>query len=116
RVVEGRRAEFIGAHVQGGNDGNVGVAMMGDFNKLKPSDAQVESLTRLVTFLAIKYKKDPEAKGFLEGHQHYNSTDCPGKNLMAILDALRHKIDKEKEQIMAGGSGGTFTPLAVVGA
>ena len=91
--------------------------MMGDFNKLKPSDAQVESLTRLVTFLAIKYKKDPEAKGFLEGHQHYNSTDCPGKNLMAILDSLRRKIDKEKEQILAGavlGRNDAFIPLAVV--
>ena len=88
--------------------------MMGDFNKIKPSDAQIESLTRLVTFLAIKYKKDPEAKGFLEPHQHYTNTDCPGKNMMAILDALRHKIDKEKDQIMAGGSVGAFTPLAVL--
>lgn len=116
RVVEGRRAEYIGAHVKDGNDGNIGISMMGDFNKMKPSDAQVESLTRLVTYLAIKYKKDPEAKGFLEGHQHYNNTDCPGKNMMAILAALRHKIDKEKEMIMAGGVAGTngFTPLAVV--
>lgn len=118
RVIEGRRAEYLGAHAGGANDGNIGVAMMGDFNKHKPTDAQVESLTRLVTFLSVKYKKDPAMKGFLEGHQHYNSTDCPGSNLMAMLGALRRKIDQENETIIAGGKVGTaaeFTPLAVLG-
>lgn len=116
RVVEGRRAEYLGAHAGSANNGNIGVAMMGDFNKLHPTDAQVESLTRLVTFLSLKYKKDPAAKGFLEGHQHYNSTDCPGLHMMEILGALRRKIDREHEQIMAGDKSGVFTPLAVVSA
>ncbi len=116
RVVEGRRAEYLGAHAGGANDGNIGIAMMGDFNKLKPNDAQIESLTRLVTFLSVKYKKDPAAKGFLEPHQHYSNTDCPGRNMMSILDSLRQKIDHENEQIMAGGTVGKtdeFTPLSV---
>jgi N-acetylmuramoyl-L-alanine amidase len=117
RVVEGRHAEYLGAHAGGANDGNIGVAMMGDFNKLQPTGSQVESLTRLVTFLAIKYKKDPAAKGFLEAHQHYSSTDCPGTKLLAMLGSLRRTVDQEKEQILAGGGagrGGDFTPLAVV--
>ena len=117
RVVEGRRAEYLGAHAGGANTGNIGVAMMGDFNKLKPTNAQIESLTRLVTFLAVKYKRDPAAKGFLEPHQHYTNTDCPGKNMMAILDALRRKIDNEKDIIMAGDTLGKmegFVPLAVI--
>lgn len=117
RVIEGRQAEFSGAHVLGDNDGNIGIAMMGDYNKIKPTDAQIESLTRLVTFLAIKYKKNGTDKGFLEGHQHYNETDCPGKNMMAILGRLRLKIDAEKAQIMAGGSmadADKFIPLGVV--
>ncbi len=116
RVVEGRRAEYLGAHAGGANGGNVGVAMMGDFNKIRPTDAQIESLTRLVTFLSIKYKKDPAAKGFLEPHQHYTSTDCPGVHMMEILDALRRKIDRENEQIMAGGRAGEFTPMVVTSA
>lgn len=117
RVIEGRKAEYLGAHAQSANSGNIGVSMMGDFNKLRPTDAQVESLTRLVTFLAVKYKKDPAAKGFLEGHQHYNSTDCPGRHMMEILDSLRRKIDREAEQILAGDKVGTpepeFTPMVV---
>ena len=121
RVIEGRRAEYLGAHAGGANSGNIGIAMMGDFNKSKPTDAQIESLTRLITFLAIKYKKEPGAKGFLEPHQHYTDTDCPGKNMMAILDALRRKIDHEKDLILAGGVIGPavaaadeFTPVTVV--
>jgi len=117
RVIEGRRAEYLGAHAGGANTGNIGIAMMGDFNKSKPTDAQIESLTRLVTFLSIKYKKEPDAKGFLEPHQHYTDTDCPGKNMMSILDALRRKIDHEKDVIMAGGAAGAideFTPVTVV--
>ncbi|PIR19412.1 MAG: hypothetical protein COV48_02170 [Elusimicrobia bacterium CG11_big_fil_rev_8_21_14_0_20_64_6] len=118
RVIEGRHAEYLGAHAGGANNGNIGVSMMGDFNKVKPADAQVESLTRLVTFLSVKYKKDPGTKGFLEPHMHYTNTDCPGKNLMAILDSLRRKIDLENETIVAGGrvGGMDFTPLAVIGA
>lgn len=118
RVVEGRRAEYLGAHAGGANDGNIGVAMMGDFNKQRPTGAQLESLTRLVTFLSVKYKKDPAAKGFLEAHQHYTNTDCPGSNLMAMLGSLRRKIDRENETIVAGGSAGAvaeFTPMAVTG-
>jgi len=119
RVLEGRRAEYLGAHASGANTGNIGVAMMGDFNKVKPTAAQIESLTRLVTYLSVKYKKDPNSRGFLEPHQHYTNTDCPGKNMMAILDALRRRIDKENEVVVAGGAIGMsveFTPLAVLDA
>jgi len=117
RVVEGRRAEYLGAHAGGANEGNIGVAMMGDFNKVKPTNAQIESLTRLVTFLSVKYKKDPNAKGFLEPHMHYTNTDCPGKHMMSILDSLRRVIDKENEIIVGGGKigSGDFLPMAVLG-
>ncbi len=114
RVVEGRRAEYLGAHAGGSNDDNIGVAMMGDFNKVQPTAAQLESLTRLVTYLSIKYKKDPNTKGFLEAHNHYSNTDCPGRHLMSRLEALRRVIDKENEIIVGGGSVGDFTPLAVI--
>lgn len=111
RVVEGRRAEYIGAHAGRSNDGNIGIAMMGDFNKVQPTAAQLESLTRLVTYLSIRYKKDPDTKGFLEAHNHYNNTDCPGRHLMSRLEALRRVIDKENEIIVGGGSVGDFVPM-----
>lgn len=112
RVIEGRRAEVLGAHARGANDGNIGISMLGDFNKMLPTGEQVESLTRLITYLSIKYRKDPLAKGFLEPHQRYDPTDCPGKNLMAILESLRARIDQRADTIVADGS---FKPLAVIG-
>lgn len=117
RVAEGVRAEYWGTHAGGANAGNLGIAMMGNFDKYKPTDASVESLTRLVTFLALKYQQKPKTKGFLEPHLHYNNTGCPGRHMMSILESLRQKIDREHEIVMAGGRlGADFTPLAVVAA
>lgn len=95
RIMEGRRAEVLGAHAEGANTGNIGIALMGDFNKIQPTSAQIGSLRRLVTFLAIKYRKDPKQKGFLEGHKHFTHTDCPGRNLFAMLDALRDAVEQD---------------------
>jgi hypothetical protein len=117
RVVEGRPAETLGAHVLGANENNIGIAMMGDFEKIQPTHAQVESLTRLVSYLAVKYKRDPAATGFLEPHRHFNSTDCPGKNMMKIFEDLRRQVDGETDQILArmkSAHPGEFEPVAVV--
>ncbi|MDE2491499.1 MAG: N-acetylmuramoyl-L-alanine amidase [Elusimicrobia bacterium] len=101
RIVQGRPAETLGAHARGANENNIGVALMGNFDEIKPTPAQVGSLMRLVTFLAIKYRQDPERPGFLEGHQHYDPTSCPGRNVMAILPALRARIEGEKSAMIA---------------
>lgn len=114
RVVEGRPAETIGAHAGGANENNIGIALMGNFMKIKPTAEQVESLARLVSFLALKYRQDPSRPGFLEGHKHYNNTDCPGTNMMAILSALRSRIDAETAQLAArvkAAPKGQFVPV-----
>lgn len=114
RVIEGRPAETIGAHVAGANSNNIGIAMMGNFEKVKPTPAQLESLARLVSFLALKYRQDPSRQGFLEGHRHYNSTDCPGKNMMADLAALRARVDVETAELAArvkDAPKGEFVPV-----
>jgi N-acetylmuramoyl-L-alanine amidase len=114
RVVEGRPAETLGAHAGGANSKNIGIAMMGNFMRIKPTAAQVESLTRLVSFLAVKYKQDPSRTGFLEPHRHYNNTDCPGANMMAILAALRQRIDAqtlELEARLKTAPKGEFVPV-----
>lgn len=119
RVAEGRPAETLGAHAGGANDDNIGISVMGNFNKQKPTAAQVESLTRLVSFLAIKYRQDPSRNGFLEPHRHYDNTDCPGKNMMSILAALHQKVDARTTELLArlGGAGsGDFVPVAVTDA
>ncbi|MFI5345008.1 MAG: peptidoglycan recognition family protein [Elusimicrobiota bacterium] len=119
RVAEGRPAETLGAHAGGANQDNIGISMMGDFNRQKPTDAQIESLTRLVSFLAIKYGQNPSRQGFLEPHRHYDQTDCPGKNMMAILASLRASIDARTRQLTARLSGAgkdEFVPVTVTDA
>jgi len=114
RVVEGRPAETLGAHAQSANANNIGIAMMGNFDKIQPTGAQVESLKRLVAFLAIKYHQNPSTPGFVEPHMHYNNTDCPGKNVLALLGALRAQASGETTALLArlnGQSPGQFTPV-----
>lgn len=118
RVVEGRHTDIMGAHAHNYNENNVGIALLGDYNRDKPTAAQVDSLRRLVTFLALKYRTDPSQKGFLEPHRHYNDTDCPGKNVVAILEQLGRDIDGDTTTLVARyGSGGSaaenFTPMFV---
>jgi N-acetylmuramoyl-L-alanine amidase len=117
RVVEGRPAETLGAHTLGANSNNIGVAMMGDFDRMTPTPAQVQSLTRLVSYLAVKYRANTAEKAFLQPHQHYNDTDCPGKNMMKIFEDLRDRINREAQAMLIreSDSSGRFQPVAVVG-
>jgi N-acetylmuramoyl-L-alanine amidase len=119
RIAEGRPAETLGAHAGGANENNIGISMMGNFNVQKPTAAQIESLTRLVSFLAIKYGQDPSKGTFLEPHMHYNQTSCPGKNMMAILKSLHERIDKRTEELQARlhqAPSGSFVPADVTDA
>lgn len=93
RIFEGRHAEHVGAHAGGGyNTGNIGISMMGNFDRNQLTDPQREALVRLVTFLSIKYRRDPSANGFIEPHEHYaemsgGGTDCPGRHVLSFLQS-----------------------------
>jgi hypothetical protein len=58
--------------------GHLGVELWGDFEKQRPSREQVESLVKLVAWLATEYKVDPKDIG---GHKDRAETDCPGRDL-----------------------------------
>lgn len=115
RVVEGRPADTLGAHARNANPNNVGIALMGQFDKTRPSKEATESLTRLITFFAMKFQESPRAAGFVEGHQHYDSTSCPGRYVMAMLPQLRASADTEKTKLAAriqNAPAGTFVAAA----
>src|SRR5206468_2171048 len=59
RVFEGRHADVLGAHAGGANMDNIGIAMMGDYNRDQLSADQKTALRRLITFLALRYRVDP---------------------------------------------------------
>lgn len=62
-VYEGKAGGegVVGAHATWNNQPSVGIALIGNFNDDKPTDAQVATLIKLITALAQKYNIDPES-------------------------------------------------------
>ena len=85
-VYEGRPVRFQGAHAHSHNPNNLGIAMMGDFDKVLPNPKQLQSLDRLLGALRAKYNLPPR---MVYGHRHLCQTECPGTALKAWLDRYR---------------------------
>jgi hypothetical protein len=64
--------------------GNIGVEMMGDFNKQRPSEQQLQSCVKLVAWLAQELNVAPEN---IRGHNDAapGQTSCPGKDFYRYL-------------------------------
>ncbi|MCF7834479.1 N-acetylmuramoyl-L-alanine amidase [Candidatus Gracilibacteria bacterium] len=113
-IYEGRAGGegVIGAHAKWNNSPSIGISLMGNFEIEKPSAKAIESLIRLSTVLAKKYKINPKytttyhkdikdfpyiesQKGFsIAGHKDAGSTACPGKNLYNIFPYIRDEVYK----------------------
>ncbi|MFT4079030.1 peptidoglycan recognition family protein [Rhodomicrobium sp.] len=90
RVGEGRDLTFAGDSVTAfDNEDRIQIAVEGDFEREQPSQAEAESLTRLVTWLAASYGIPARA---IFGHGDFDQTNCPGKNLRPILEEIREAV------------------------
>jgi len=70
-----------GAHCKGGQDETynnygIGVCLVGNFEKGRPSVAQMQALARLLDYLAARYKI---SDSHIIGHGDVDSTKCPGR-------------------------------------
>ncbi|WP_432798917.1 peptidoglycan recognition protein family protein [Poriferisphaera sp. WC338] len=86
RVWEGRPIDLQGAHVKKHNPNNVGVMVMGHFNKQSPSKQQLRALPQLLKALQGKYRISK--KGVFT-HQELMPTACPGKYLQRYMVGIR---------------------------
>ena len=84
-VHAGRPEWATGAHCQGYNYRSIGVNLVGNFEYLQPTEAQIESLTLLMADLMETYSVPPEQ---VTGHKVWNATACPGANLDAIMPEI----------------------------
>jgi N-acetylmuramoyl-L-alanine amidase len=85
-----------GAHCRVGdneeyNDYGIGICLVGDFEKHRPTATQMASLVKLVDYLAAKYHIDD---AHIIGHGTVDDTKCPGRffpmnDLLAQLRKLR---------------------------
>jgi hypothetical protein len=93
RIGEGRDPGFQGDAVTNiDNEDRIHIVLEGDFEREQPGKAELESLTKLVTWLAAKYAIAPEA---ISGHADHDQTNCPGRNLKPFLEELRKAVRAE---------------------
>ncbi len=102
RVWEGRSVQYLGAHVGGSNDGNIGVSFIGcfhtsncmDYTPFTPPDVMLDGGANILRILSGIYAISVDANNVL-GHRDHPSqtTACPGDNLYALLDELRARAN-----------------------
>lgn len=100
----------VGAHADWNNTKTIGIALMGNFEKVKPSPEMRQSLLKLTTALVQKYHINIDQKQTyftaidhaprLEHHEHKSiiwhkdskNTACPGVHVYEHLNALRKQV------------------------
>jgi len=85
RVWEGRSLAYWGAHVSGQNEHNVGIVLLGNFERQRPSRAQLQSMEQLVHVVRHHYGI---RRGRMYGHIDLGQTLCPGKYLYPRVQRL----------------------------
>jgi len=92
RMRKGRNERTAGMHTKasGMNLKSIGVCVAGDFNKEKPTSAQLKTLEAILKNLASKYHLP---KDRILGHREVEgaATECPGDNLLKRIEEFRTK-------------------------
>jgi N-acetylmuramoyl-L-alanine amidase len=86
RIIEGRSVAYQGAHVSKQNPHNIGVMLLGNFEKQSPSQAQLTALQSTLRHLMGRYKV-PVNRVYT--HRELGPTVCPGRNLQPRIASLR---------------------------
>ena len=106
RVWEGRSLAYEGAHVSCENAHNLGILVLGNFQKQTPSVESVEVLALLISDLRSRFGIKRHR---IFGHRDLGASVCPGDQLYPYVVTLRegdepsgnsssdHLVTKEKE-------------------
>jgi hypothetical protein len=79
----------VGAHARTKNRGSIGIALLGTYDDVRPTDAAVDALRDLVAGLAVRHGLDVAAADSILGHGDVAATTCPGWGVRQILGQLR---------------------------
>ncbi len=86
RIWQARPLELQGAHVKYNNPGNLGIVVFGNYEKIRPTQASLESINRIVAYAMERFNVPLSA---VKTHQELRSTACPGRNLQAQMNITR---------------------------
>jgi hypothetical protein len=95
-----------GAHARGFNDGTVGIALLGTFDKILPPPAQRAALEKLIAWKLERHGINPLGASTytnpnlgtslylnnISGHRNVNQTDCPGQLFYQWFPTLRQDV------------------------
>lgn len=100
-----RRLAVRGAHALTANNGTVGIALLGNYDKAPLSAKARESLVRMLAWLADRYGIDPRGSSRypassgrtvltknVAGHRAYGRTICPGEAVERELPEIRRDV------------------------
>jgi len=89
-IYEGRPVDVVGAHVGGYNTGNVGIAVIGNYQNEDINQRQQRGIEELGAWLCSNYSISPQR---IYGHRDFSSTVCPGDYLYDRLPDIRSNIE-----------------------
>ncbi len=89
RIWEGRSIASQGAHVRNNNENNLGILLLGNFDKQTPSAPQMASLHNALAAFQKQYKVRATR---IHTHQELASTACPGTNLQNQMAGVRQRL------------------------
>jgi len=88
RIFEGREIQYEpDSNTKYSLKGNIGIELFGDFNRQRPSLAQIKSCVALTAWLCQQYDIEPD---HVRTHKDaaYGQTDCPGKDFYRYFQDL----------------------------
>lgn len=88
RIWQGRPLTLQGAHVGDQNENNLGIVMLGNFERQAPTRQSLESLDRLIAWEMRRYRI---SMGEIRTHREMSPTACPGRNLQREMDRTRSR-------------------------
>lgn len=88
RVWEGRSLRYQGAHVKNKNYANIGIVVLGNFDKQQPTQAQLASVRQLVGSLMDRFHV-PTSRVYT--HQELAPTACPGRYFQQFMNTSRRQ-------------------------
>ncbi len=100
-IFEGRPEGVVGAHTQGHNNGNIGIALLGTYHPPKNDPWTPEQSLAIMAVGRYLAARHGVAAGTLQGHRDYNQTDCPGDIVYTLLPELRRRME---DKLITSGS------------
>ena len=93
QVLEGRGPGRAGSHTQGHNSKSYGICMVGDYQRVPPSDKDVDALVSLLI-----HGRDSgwfTTSRLSGGHRDVGTTACPGDALYRLIPTINRKVDEQ---------------------